>query len=289
MSEMLALQGSFLKNDLRRYINTDRRGKIKTSVLSKDKVVVEVTLLSLVLLTGYGVFTFDYKDINLAEAITATMRNAKTVFFSPHLTYGSVLDSFKQLSITLGLGVLTTMLGAFIALFLSLLCARNIADEKVVYVVKGLVAVVRAVPTILWVLIFAVTAGLGSIAAVIGLSFHSASYLTKAYAESIEEMDEGTIEALKSSGAGFWQIVFQAILPSAISYMLAWTFMRFEINFTNAVAMGAAAGAGGVGFNLFMAGNFYFDLHEMGYFTYIIVLAVILLEVVSTKIKEVVR
>lgn len=289
MSEMIALQGSFMENDLRRYINTDRHGKIKTSVISRSNVVVEVTLLILVLLTIYGFANFDYKDVNLVEAVTATMRNAETVFLSPHLTYGSVLDSFKQLSITFCLGILTTIIGAFLALFLSLLCARNTANAKVVYVVKGFVAIIRAVPTILWVLIFAVSAGLGSIAAVIGLSFHSASYLTKAYAESIEEIDAGTIEALKASGAGFWQIVCQAIWPSAISYMLAWTFMRFEINFTNAVAMGAAAGAGGVGFNLFMAGNFYFDLHEMGYFTYIIVIAVILLETISTKIKEKVK
>jgi phosphonate transport system permease protein len=84
-------------------------------------------------------------------------------------------------------------------------------------------------------------------------------------------MDSGTIEALKASGANFWQIVFQAIVPSSMSYMLAWTFMRFEINFTNAIAMGAAAGAGGIGYNLFMAGSFYFDLREMGYLTYMVV------------------
>ena len=289
MSETIAVQGIFFENDLPRYINTNRHGKIKISVISRSNIVVEITLLSLVLLTVYGFLTFDYKDINLVEAVNATMRNVKTVFLSPHLTYGSVLNSFKQLSITFCLGILTTIIGAFIALFLSLLCARNIANAKVVYMVKGFIAIVRAVPTILWVLIFAASAGLGSIAAVLGLSFHSASYLTKAYAESIEEVNAGTIEALKASGAGFWQIVFQAIWPSTISYMLAWTFMRFEINFTNAVAMGAAAGAGGVGFNLFMAGNFYFDLREMGYFTYIIVITVILLETVSTKIKEKVK
>lgn len=71
--------------------------------------------------------------------------------------------------------------------------------------------------------------------------------------------------------------------------MIAWTFMRFEINFANAVAMGAAAGAGGIGFNLFMAGSFYFDLHEMGMLTYIVVIAVVLLEMLSTKIKAKVR
>ena len=85
------------------------------------------------------------------------------------------------------------------------------------------------------------------------------------------------------------QIVFQAIIPASVSRMVAWTFMRFEINFTNAVAVGAAAGAGGIGFNLFMAGSFYFDLHEMGFLTYIVVITVIILETVSTKIKAKVK
>jgi len=62
--------------------------------------------------------------------------------------------------------------------------------------------------------------------------------------------------------------------------------MRFEINFTNAIAVGAAAGAGGIGFNLYMAGSFYFNLHEMGILTYIVVIAVVMLEMFSTKIKE---
>jgi phosphonate transport system permease protein len=68
--------------------------------------------------------------------------------------------------------------------------------------------------------------------------------------------------------------------------MVAWTFLRFEINFTNAIAVGAAAGAGGIGFDLFMAGNFYFDLRELGSITYIVIAAVILLELVATKVKE---
>jgi phosphonate transport system permease protein len=121
------------------------------------------------------------------------------------------------------------------------------------------------------------------------MTFHSAGYLVKAYAESIEEMDNGTIEALRASGASYWQIVFQAILPASISYMTAWTFLRFEINFTNVIAMGAAAGAGGIGFNLFMAGNFYFDLRELGFITYMVIIAVVILEMFATRIKARVR
>jgi phosphonate transport system permease protein len=71
--------------------------------------------------------------------------------------------------------------------------------------------------------------------------------------------------------------------------MLAWTFLRFEINFTNAIAMGAAAGAGGIGYDLFMARSFYFDLRELGYITYVVVIAVIVLETLATKVKAKVK
>lgn len=263
-----------------------RNGKIKTSAQSKSTVVLKILAAVLLFLTVYAFYAFDYKEISLGEAIAATFHNMKTVFLEPRLSTDTIQNVLYQLLITFCLGILSTIFGAVLAFFCSLLCAKNLAPAWIANLVKSVVALVRAVPTVLWVLIFAVSAGLGSVAAVIGLTFHSFAYLTKVYAESIEEVDEGTLEALRASGAGFWQIVFQAVVPSSISRMVAWTFMRFEINFTNAVAMGAAAGAGGIGFQLFMAGSFYFNLHEMGFLTYVVVIAVVILEYSSTKIKE---
>ena len=120
----------------------------------------------------------------------------------------------------------------------------------------------------------------------IGMIFHTMGYLIKVYSEAFEEPDEGIIEALKSSGAGFWQIVFQGVIPSTMSYIMVWTFMRFEINFTNAVAMGAAAGAGGIGFELFMASGFYYNVQEVGVITLFILACAIMLELFSTKMKN---
>ena len=71
-----------------------------------------------------------------------------------------------------------------------------------------------------------------------------------------------------------------------MTYILSWTFLRFEINFSVAVAMGAAAGAGGIGFELFMASGFYFDLREVGFITYVILIIAIILEVISTRMKN---
>ena len=275
--------------EIQKHMRKTVSGNIKIGAKSRSSTVLRLVMLALLCITVYGFLTFDYKDISLSQAIAGTFENIKTLFFSPNLSYDTFWGLLYQLLVTFCLGLLSTIFGAIIAMFGALLCAKNIANPAVANIVKSIVAFIRAVPTILWVLIFAVSAGLGSVAAVAGLTFHSAGYLTKAYAESIEEMDAGTIEALKASGASFWQIVFQAIIPSSASYMLAWTFMRFEINFTNAIAMGAAAGAGGIGYNLFMAGAFYFDLKEMGFITYVVVIAVILLEMAATKIKAKVK
>lgn len=283
------LNNTGLAVDLEKLMERSPKGKIRIKAKSRSQRAETMLVAGLLILTVIAFATFDYQGIDFAEASAATLRNIRTVFLEPVLSRDTVSGVLYQLLVTFCLGTLSTIIGAVLAFFCSLLCARNISRPAMVSIIKSVIAVARAVPTVLWVLIFAVSAGLGSVAAVMGLTFHSFAYLTKAYAESIEEMDPGVIEALKANGAGYWQIVFQAIVPSTITYMVAWTFMRFEINFANAVAMGAAAGAGGIGFNLFMAGSFYFDLHEMGLLTYIVVIAVVILEMISTKIKAKVR
>ena len=68
--------------------------------------------------------------------------------------------------------------------------------------------------------------------------------------------------------------------------MLSWTFIRFEINFVNAVAVGAVAGAGGIGYQLFLAGSFYYDIHEVGLIVYLCLAVAVVLEVVATRLRK---
>lgn len=259
---------------------------IRKKPLNKASLAIRLTLAVLAVLTIYGFATFDYKDLKLVNAVASTLQILRTMFLEPALNHIHFGEALYQVMITLGLAFLTTLFGAIIALFLGLLAARNLSSNLVSAIVKGGVAFIRAVPTVLWVLIFAVAAGLGSVAAVIGMTFHSVSYLVKAYSEAFEELDKGVIEALKASGANWWQVVFQAVLPSSITYLLSWTFMRFEINFAVAVAMGAAAGAGGIGYDMFMASAFYYDVREIGIITYFILAFAILLELLATRMKK---
>ncbi len=260
--------------------------QIRIKSLTKSTVVIRSTLVILAILTVYAFFSFDYKELDVGEAVLGTFANLKAMFLEPHLKHFTFTYALYQVFVTLGLAFLTTLFGAIIAVFLGLLAAENLTNKRVSIVIKGFVAFIRAVPTVLWVLIFAVAAGLGSVAAVIGMTFHSVSYLVKAYSESFEELDNGVIEALQASGANWWQIIFQAVIPSSLTYMISWTFLRFEINFAVAIAMGAAAGAGGIGFDMFMASNFYLDIREIGAITYFILAIALLLEILAIQLKK---
>ncbi|MCI1858954.1 MAG: ABC transporter permease subunit [Sporolactobacillus sp.] len=263
--------------------------KIKVKKATKSTIVIRSTIVALIVLTIVGFLTFNYQGVSFVKGTLGTLMNFRTIFIFPRLDHMSPVEALGELCVTLSLGILTTVLGAIIALLLSFFAAKNLSNQTVSNVIKSFVAVIRAVPTVLWVLIFAVSAGLGSVAAVIGMSFHSISYLTKAYSESFEELDEGTIEALQGCGAGWWQIIFQAVLPSSLTSIISWTFIRFEINFGVSVAMGAAAGAGGIGYDMFMDSSYYYNLHEMGAIAYLILIVAMLLEYGSVKLKNHIR
>lgn len=258
---------------------------IKVRPFRNESLIIRLTIAGLVLCSVCGFLTFDYRSVSFLEGVQKTAENFRVMIAEAHFSHFTFGEALYAVLITFGLAFLTTLFGAIISVFLGLLAARNLTNSAVSNVIKGFVAVIRAIPTVLWVLIFAVSAGLGSVAAVIGMTFHTVSYLVKAYSEAFEELDEGVIEALKGSGASWSQIVFQAVIPSSITYMISWTFFRFEINFGNAIAMGAAAGAGGIGFEMFMASSFYFDIREMGTITMFILAFAVALEMIATRMK----
>ncbi|GAA4060796.1 ABC transporter permease subunit [Amphibacillus indicireducens] len=249
-------------------------------------LVIKLTIFVLTVLTVAAFFVFDYTGLNLQRAIPQTWHNLRLLFLEPSLNHFDWQVAIYQVAVTLALGALATVIGGVIAFFLALLAAENLSTPRISKTIRVLMAFVRAVPTVLWVLIFAIAAGLGSEAAVLGMLFHSVAYLVKAFSESIEELDVGILEAMRATGSNWWHIVVHGVIPSTFTYMLLWTFLRFEVNFGVAVAMGAAAGAGGIGFELFMASGFYFDLREVGFITYSILAVAILLEMISTQLKQ---
>ncbi|HBT94779.1 MAG TPA: ABC transporter permease [Coriobacteriia bacterium] len=291
VAENLAGEPSMLGhvNDERmeRIIQRDRKGAVRVRVFSRPNTIIAVTMLVLAVLTVFTMITMDYGKANFLKAVPAAFGDFFTMMTQPnlgvHFTFAGILEG---LFVSLALSVLTTFIGAVMAFVLGLFAAANLSSRIISNAIKAVMSFFRAVPTILWVLVFTVAIGLGPEAAVCGLLFHTVAYLVKAYSERFEEIDGAVIEALRAAGASWWQIVFQAVVPQTASELLSWTFIRFEINFVNAVAVGAVAGAGGIGYQLYMAGSFYHNIHEVGFIVYACLLVAVVLEILATALRR---
>lgn len=262
-------------------------GKVKTRVRERYDFVLAVVLIAIVVVTVGTFVQMDYGKVDLGQALRDCLTNFATMATQPHVDghfqYATLVN---ELFVTFALTVLTTLGAAAIALVLGLAAASNLSNKLASNIIKIIMSIIRAVPTILWVLIFTVAIGLGPEAAVIGMLFHGVGYLVKAYSESFEEVSPGVLEALRATGASWWQVVFHGVFKEKINEMLSWTFIRFEINFVAAVVVAGMAGSGGIGYSLFLAGNYYFNIHEIGLIVWMCLIVSVVLEIVATKLRR---
>ena len=151
---------------------------------------------------------------------------------------------------TVQIAIWGTIFSILLALPLCFLAARNLARSKVIFhAMRQVLNIGRGINEIILALIFVAAVGLGPFAGVIALAIHGAGMLGKFFAESIEEIDQGPIEALRSTGAGPMQIVIFGVLPQVITAWIAVSLYRFETNLRQATVLGMV-GAGGIGFEL---------------------------------------
>lgn len=260
--------------------------KVPLRFRDRRRVTIYLTLLALAYLILTTLPTMVPDQLDLLAASQTFLQNIQIMFFHPALSNTTFVQLLQALLESVLLALLTTMLGAIIAFGLAVISFRQFVPAWVGLGIQSFMALIRAIPNVLWVLIYSVVFGLGANAAVIGLTFHSVAYLTKVYTDSMDELAPDAIETMRAMGLKNGPIIRQALIPNFIPSFLSWTFIRFEINFADAVAVGAAAGAGGIGYQLFMSSSFYFNFHEVGVIVYLILVFAILLEIASYQLRK---
>jgi phosphonate transport system permease protein len=144
-----------------------------------------------------------------------------------------------------------TLLAVVLALPVTFLAARNLSPSPAVFhVVRQILNAARGINEIIFALIFVAAVGLGPFAGVLALSLHGAGMLGKFFAEAVEEVDSGPVEALRATGASALQTVAFAVVPQALPAWIAATLYRFEVNLRASTILGMV-GAGGIGFELY--------------------------------------
>ena len=75
-------------------------------------------------------------------------------------------------------------------------------------------------------MILVIAIGFGAMPGVLALGLHTMGFLAKFYAEDIEHINKGPIDALKSSGATKSQIISFGVIPQIylLSLLIIYTF-----------------------------------------------------------------
>ena len=163
-------------------------------------------------------------------------------------------SNFENLAYAMLETIEIAFLGTFIAIVLSipmgLFSARNLAPNYIVFLIARTVIIFfRAIPEFIIAMILVIAVGFGAIPGVLALGLHTMGFLAKFYAEDIEHVNKGPIEALESSGASKRQIISFAVIPQIIPSFVANNLYILDRNIRMATMLGIV-GAGGIGYEL---------------------------------------
>jgi phosphonate transport system permease protein len=142
-----------------------------------------------------------------------------------------------------------------IAFPVAFLAARNTTFNAMTWFVGRFILVgSRSVNTIVWGLLFVAIFGPGPLAGIWAIAFRSIGFMGKLVAEAIEEIDEGTVEAIEATGASRLQVLWIGILPQVLPVIYGTTVYRWDINIRESSVLGFV-GAGGIGILLYSSIN----------------------------------
>lgn len=151
---------------------------------------------------------------------------------------------------TINIAAVSTLLGALLAIVLSLLSTRGLAPwPRLIPVFRRVMDIMRAMPEIVIALVLIFILGGGPVPAMIAIAFHTAGALGKLFSEVNENADLKPVEGLTSVGAGWGQRMMLGVVPQVSPNYISYALLRFEINIRASAILGFV-GAGGIGYEL---------------------------------------
>jgi phosphonate transport system permease protein len=157
---------------------------------------------------------------------------------------------------TLQMAVAGCALGLIFALPFAILATDRLSPHPVVRAIaRGVIALFRTVPDLVWAIIFISIVGLGAAAGVMAIMVDKIGFAGRFFAEAMEETDRGPQDALRAIGASRTGIIGSAVLPACLPSFTATSLFALEKSVRGSAALGLV-GAGGIGVDLKVA----FDL-----------------------------
>ncbi|MDX1606371.1 MAG: phosphonate ABC transporter, permease protein PhnE [Candidatus Competibacterales bacterium] len=185
---------------------------------------------------------------------------------------------------SLTMTVTATAVGIALSIPFGLGAARNLAPVPVYLFCRGFIAVSRSFQEVIIAILFVAMVGFGPLAGFLTLSFATIGFLGKLLAEDIEDIDPAQAEAVRATGASWWQLINYGIQPQVMPRLVGLSLYRLDINFRESSVIGIV-GAGGIGATLNTAIDRY-EYDSAGAILILIILIVLATEYSSSYIRK---
>lgn len=158
-------------------------------------------------------------------------------------------DILAGLMESLTMTLTSTVIGVLLAIPVGLGAARNISPLPIYAVCRAIIAVSRTFQEVIIAILFVVMFGFGPFAGMLTLAFATIGFMAKLLAEDIEDLDWKQVEAVRATGASWWQTMNHAVQPQVMPRLIGLSMYRLDINFRESSVIGIV-GAGGIGATL---------------------------------------
>lgn len=189
---------------------------------------------------------------------------------------------------TISLAWIATMIAGILSLPVAFFAASNIFENRWLRKITiFLLNMDRAIDALILALFFVSAVGLGPFAGTLALGIHSVGMLGKLFADGIESIDKGPVDALESTGAGKLAVIRWAVWPQVAPLFITYYLFRFELNVRVAVVLGLV-GAGGIGFLLTQYMRL-FQYQKVATLVIVILVLVMAIDAVSSTLRKAIQ
>ena len=158
----------------------------------------------------------------------------------------------KGLTESLEIAIIASVLGIVISLPIGLMASRNLSTVWLSWPARFLIALCRSFHPVIVAIIFVKAVGFGALAGIGALVVGSIGFISKLFADAIEEISLKQVEAVRASGASFANVLIYGVLPQVFGRFLGFCTYQLDSNLRNSTMVGIV-GAGGIGGTLFSA------------------------------------
>jgi phosphonate transport system permease protein len=264
---------------------TAAAGPSRRPAKPRASLTVPVGIVAFVVITWASVSEQFGIGLDLGDLAGSVTRGAGIIGELLNPNWAFLPRTLEPLRETFQMAVVASAIGCAVALPVSFLVSRVTAPNLPTLVLgRSVLSVIRAIPDILYALVFVASVGVGPLAGIAALIFFNLGVVAKLLSETVDGVDPGPIEAARAAGANRTQAVRWSVLPQVLPNYVAYSLYTFELNIRASTVIGVV-GAGGLG-NLLFTQYRFFNWSNVSVIVIELFVLVVVIELISIWLRR---